>query len=102
MGNEIWMAFGVWEMKLGWLLMHMGRPSFLISLPAAGREEQVVPIAGRYITGICRGGELWAGRIWQGSCRALEDATTHPLELLSLNLEFICTWAVVLFALLQL
>lgn len=61
MGNEIWMAFGVWEIKLGWLLMHMGRSSFPISLPAAGREEQVVPIAGRYITGICRGGNSGLG-----------------------------------------
>lgn len=102
MGYEIWVGFGAWDMKFGWLLMHMGRSSFPISLPAAGGEEQVVPIAGRYITGICRGGQLWAGRIWQGSCRALEDAATHPLEILSLNEWVICTWTVVLFALFQL
>lgn len=75
-------------MKFGWLLMDMGRSPFPISLPAAGREEQVVPTAERHITGICRAGQLWAGRIWQGY-GALEDAATHALELLSLNELFV-------------
>lgn len=87
-------------MKFGWLLMDVGRSSFPISLPASGREEQVVPIAGRYFRGICRAGQLWAGRIWQ-DCRALEGAATHPLELLNLNEWVICTWTVVFFALLH-
>lgn len=91
----------MWDMKFGWLLMDIGRSSFPISLPAAGREEQVVPIAGKCITGICRAGQLCAGRIWQG-CRALEVAATHPLEILSLSEWVICAWTVVLFALLQL
>lgn len=81
--------------------MDMGRSPFPISLPAAGREEWVVPIAGKCITGICRAGQLWAGRIWQG-CRALGAAATHPLELLSLNEWVICAWTAVLFALLKL
>lgn len=88
-------------MKFGWLLVDIGRSSFPVSLPAAGREEQVVPMAGRCITGICRAGQLCAGRICQG-WRALEAAATHLLEILSLSEWVVCAWTVVLFALLQL